>query len=187
MVLLHIILEDMSSQQMLQESNREHRIPYHLLNLVDITRNSDNPVQSASSVGNWIFCWIRWYNEVLYSKPRIRQNIKCALCTLYHALSLAISLCAIFVPYLCTIKQAPAPRSLHTAPALLPIEGEMPKRQRGSPRSPAHPSSLPATLSPLNNLPSPLPAEVQHATQSIFYILCKQSLLWSSIFLYLCG
>jgi hypothetical protein len=39
MVLLHIILEDMSSQQMLQESNREHRIPYHLLNLVDIRKS----------------------------------------------------------------------------------------------------------------------------------------------------
>ena len=39
MVLLHIILEDMSSQQMLQESNREHSIPYHLLNLVDIRKS----------------------------------------------------------------------------------------------------------------------------------------------------
>lgn len=39
MVLLHIILEDMSSQQMLQESNREHRILYHLLNLVDIRKS----------------------------------------------------------------------------------------------------------------------------------------------------
>ena len=112
----------------------------------------DSPVQSVSSVVHWIFCWIRWYNEVLNSKPRVRQIRKNALAALYLALSRSISLCAIFVPYLCT-RNAPLPaHPLNT-----------------------HPSSLTATLSPLNNRPSYTPAEVQHATQSIFYILCKQN------------
>ena len=40
--------------------------------------------------------------------------------------------CAVSLHY----QTSPPHPSLHTAPALLPIEGEMPKRQRGSPRSP---------------------------------------------------
>lgn len=38
------------------------------------------------------------------------KYIKCALCTLYLALSRSISLCAIFVPYLCT-RTSPQPLS----------------------------------------------------------------------------
>ena len=154
MVLLHIILEDMSSQQMLQESNREHRIPYQL-NLVDIRKSV---IISSNPCHQWSIEYSVESVDIMRSQTLSQgygKYIKCALCTLYLALSRSILLCAIFVPYLCTRNKTPL------TPHRSPLN--------------THPLTPRSPLSPLDNLPSSLPAEVQHATQSRFYILCKES------------
>ena len=88
MVLLHIILEDMSSQQMLQESNREHRIPY-LLNPL-ITNFNQRLVAINRAEGT------------LTSNPRLR--LTCCPATINRRL-VAIKLS----PLICTPYSPPPP------------------------------------------------------------------------------
>ena len=120
MVLLHIILEDMSSQQMLQESNREHRIPYQL-NLVDIRKSV---IISSNPCHQWSIEYSVESVDIMRSQTLSQgygKYIKCALCTLYLALSRSISQSAGFVQYLC--KQKDGKQSTPSASLVAPVSG----------------------------------------------------------------